>query len=798
MSETPCYHCGLPVTAGSDFVVTIDNQPREMCCPGCQAVAIAIRDGGLEQFYRFRSSLSIRPESEQRTALEAYDLPEVQTEVAHDIADDHRQISLLVSGITCAACAWLIEHHLEKIPGVLTAHVNVTTHRASIEWQPSAVKLSRILSAFEAIGYQARPVSDEQAEAARKKENRRFLQRLGIAGLAMMQAGMIAVGLYAGAFQGIDPQWQSYLRWVSLVIASPVVLFSAYPFFSSAWRNLKLRHLTMDVPVSLAIGLAFAASAWATWTGTGEVYFDSVAMFTFFLLLGRYLEMRVRHRNELSAAGLGQLLPPVATILQGDTEKSVPVKSLQPGNCIRVGVGDTIPCDGIIVNGESSIVEAVLTGEYLPVHRQEGESVSAGTINSEHPLVIEVTAIGSKTRLSAVLHLVDRAQAEKPAQVVLADRVAGYFVAGVLLVSALVGYFWWQHQPEHALWVVLSVLVVTCPCALSLATPAALAVASAELRKRGFLINRGQALETLSGVNHVVFDKTGTLTQSAMSIASVTPLGDYPQQQLIAIAAALEQDSRHPIAQAFADIAVTVPASNVKHSVAQGISGEINGQQWAIGRADFVARQFSYPAVEPPELEAGQVALLLASQEALQAWIVLQDQLRPSAEKSIAQIRQSAGVSLLSGDRAAAVEAMAHRVGIDHWQGAMSPADKLAELVKLQSTGKRVAMVGDGINDVPVLSGADVSIAMGDATDLARIHADSILLSGNLETLVSALHIARRTRRIIRQNLSWALLYNLSALPLAAAGWVPPWAAAIGMSASSLLVVINALRLGKR
>ena len=809
MNLQPCYHCGLPIAEGVQLTVLIDEQPRAMCCPGCQAVATAIRDGGLEQFYQFRSSLSQRPEDESLRAMQAYDLEEVQAEFVAVLGGDLREVAVQIQGITCAACAWLIEHHLQQIAGVESVRVNVTTHRAVIQWHPSAVRLSHVLQAFERIGYQARPVTDEQAEIIRRKENRRFLQRLGIAGLGMMQAGMIAIGLYAGAFHGMEEQWETYLRWVSLLIVTPVVCFSAYPFFRAAWRSVKYRHLTMDVPVSIAIGLAFSASVWATVTRSGEVYFDSVSMFTFFLLLGRYLEMRVRHRNELSAEGLGQLLPTVATRLEqdddgGEQELSVPVKSLRQGDRIRVAVGDTIPCDGCIVSGESAVVEAVLTGEYLPVHKVPGDEVSAGTINSEHPLTIDVSAVGAQTRLSAVLHLVERAQAQKPSQVFMADRVAGYFVAAVLLLSVAVGYWWWTHEPERALWVVLSVLVVTCPCALSLATPAALAVASGELRQRGFLITHGQTLETLAGVDHVVFDKTGTLTTGRMSIAGVRMLADTPEQMLLSVAAALEQDSRHPIAQAFEGVLKARGMQNTRHTVAQGVCGELKSElkrelkceRWAIGRADYVVKQLGLILPEDIDLPAGQTALLIASESGLQGWIVLQDELRTNAASAIAELKRNSGLSLLSGDRSTTVAGMAKTLGIESWRGDLSPDQKLAAVQNLQGRGHQVLMVGDGINDVPVLSGADVSVAMGGATDLARIHADSILLSGNLNMLTIAMDIARRTRTVIRQNLSWALMYNLAALPLAAMGWVPPWAAAIGMSASSLLVVVNALRLG--
>ena len=461
----------------------------------------------------------------QRISFAAYDLPEVQEEFVHTLENGHLQVELLVEGITCAACSWLIEHHLQRISGVSAVRVNVTTHRCWLSWDNSQVALSKLLIALLEIGYRSRPAGDEEIRALRKRENSRALQRLGVAGIGMMQAGMLAIALYAGAFEGIEQQWQQLLRWVSLVVATPVVLFAAAPFFQAAWRSLKSLHLVMDVPVSLAIGGAYLASVWATISGSGEVYFDSVSMFTFFLLVGRYLEMRVRHRNEQRMEGLGQLLPPVARRVDGDGEQSVPVKALQPQDFVKVGPGDIIPCDGLVVDGHSNVVEAVLTGEQSPVEKGRGDIVSAGTVNSENPLLIEVQAAGKNTRLSAILQLVARAQLEKPRQLALADRLAGYFVGFVLVVSAVVSWYWYQQAPEKALWVTLSVLVVTCPCALSLATPTALAVATHGLRQRGLLVSRGHVMDGLLKIKRVVFDKTGTLTTGQMSVVQ----GGVPQ-----------------------------------------------------------------------------------------------------------------------------------------------------------------------------------------------------------------------------------------------------------------------------
>lgn len=799
MTSTPCYHCGLPVPEGTDFTLEIKGQQRAMCCPGCLAVATAICDGGLERFYQYRTSNVSRPEEVRSDLLVAYDLPDVQCDYLEKLENGDNQIQLLIGGISCSACAWLIEKHLKKLPGISDVQVNVTSHRAMVSWDPGQLKLSQILGALLDIGYDPRPVTDEAVKALRQQENRRFLQRLGIAGLGMMQAGMIAVGLYAGAFQDIEPVWENYLRWISLIITLPVASFSAFPFYQAAWRSIRQWHLPMDVPVSLAILLAFTASCWATISRSGEVYFDSVAMFTFFLLLGRYLEMRVRHRNDMQAEALGQLLPVTTCRIEPDgSDCIVPVKALEVGDRIRVAAGDTIPCDGDIEAGVSSVVEAVLTGEQLPVSKTVGDNVSAGTINSENPLVVKVAAVGHHTRLSAILRLVEKARSEKPTQVALADRVAGYFVGAVLLIAVAVGAWWWQHQPEQALWVVLSVLVVTCPCALSLATPAAIAVATGELRRQGFLVSRGQVLEVLSTADELVFDKTGTLTLGNMSIAKVEALADQTEARVLSLAATLELGSRHPIARAFSGIETIADPSQVAQQVGAGISAVIQGVDYAIGQPQYVADKLGFKLPRLPDTTSGQIPLLLGEKARPLGWILLQDQVRTGAREAIAQLQQlNVGVTLLSGDRQQAVSDMATTLAVNAYRGAMTPRQKLSWVNDRQQQGHRVLMVGDGINDVPVLSGADASVALGDASDFARIHADSILLSGNLETLPVAIRLARRTRGVIRQNLIWALLYNLLALPLAACGYIPPWAAAIGMSLSSLIVVVNALRLGR-
>jgi len=766
-----------------------------MCCPGCQAVATAIVDGGLDRFYDYRSANAITPDTETADKLIHYDLPEVQADFVQTTAEGVASAELSVSGITCSACAWLIEHHLSRVAGVVSVSVNVSTHRCRISWASEEIKFSEILCRFEEIGYEARPAGDVEAEHKRQKESRTQLLRLGVAGLGMMQAGMVAIALYAGEYQGIDPHWQHILRWVSLLFASPVVLFSAKPFFSAALRSLKVRRLVMDVPVSLAILLAFAASVWGTVTNTGEVYFDSVSMFTFFLLLGRYLEMRVRHRNDSDSGNLSRLIPPVATRLLDNNDEVVPVKSLQPGDIVLVAGGETLPCDGEVVSGTSDVIEAILTGEEKPVTRRPGDMVSAGTLNVQNPLQLRVTATAAGTRLAAILSMVDEAQSVKPHRAAVADRLSGWFVAAVLVISAVVAVSWSFIDPSRAFWVMLSVLVVTCPCALSLATPAALTVATGELRKKGFLIRKPHVLETLGQLDHCIFDKTGTLTLGRMRITQVHPAQGYSSDQLLTVAAALERGSKHPIARAFKGLGYSLPQVKEHETlVGLGVTGVIDGARYALGKPELIAQTFSFLPQLP---ETGvNICLVLASRDGVMGWIQLDDGIRDGADETLADL-QNAGldVELLSGDRFEVVQAMASKLGISTWHGGVSPEDKLIRIQKLQKRGHRVLMVGDGINDVPVLSGADVSIAMGDAADFTRLHADSLLVSGNLTTIPEAIRLARKTSTIIKQNLGWALLYNLLAVPLAAMGYVPPWAAAIGMSTSSLIVVVNGLRL---
>jgi Cu2+-exporting ATPase len=789
-----CFHCGLPVPPEFDYQVSILGEPRPMCCHGCSAVAQAIVDGGLEGFYQHRSAPSRKAADlvpDELRQMELYDQQRLQQGFVQRDASELNSASLILEGITCAACVWLSEKHINALPGVVEFSVNYSTHRARVRWDPSQIQLSEILKAIGAIGYIAHPFDPGRQEAVFKRERGTALRRLAVAGIGAMQVMMLAVPLYGGA----DGDIMHFIRWVSLLIASVVVIYSARTFFQAALRDLRIGRVGMDVPVSLAIGAAYGASAWSTLTAGGEVYFDSVCMFTLFLLASRYLEMGSRHRAGQAAESLVKMLPATAVRLKGAVHEPVPVADLVKGDQLLVRPGETVPVDGVLLEGESSVDESLLTGESMPCPKAPGAALIGGSLNVESPMVMAVEKVGEDTVVSAIVRLLDRAQAEKPAIARLADQVAGWFVAVLLLLATLVALWWGMQAPERAFVITLSVLVVSCPCALSLATPAAVAAATGALTRQGLLITRGHALETLAKVSHVVFDKTGTLTRGRLRLQAVLPQADIQAGRALAIAAALEMRSEHPVARLLVMASEeTLGAEAVQAKPGHGVEGIVEGLRYRIGSAEYVAGLSGADFSDPGDAASTHIAL--GDERGLLAWFVLTDSLRTDAQQTLDALRDMGiGVSILSGDNEGAVLAVARSLQVDRYAARMRPEDKLARVRDLQQQGEVVLMVGDGVNDAPVLAAAQVSLAVGGGTQLAHASADMVLLSERLDNIVSGIHMARRTVRVIRQNIGWAITYNLAAIPLAAAGLVAPWMAAIGMSLSSLVVVVNALRL---
>ncbi|HHJ4199514.1 heavy metal translocating P-type ATPase [Aeromonas veronii] len=793
---TPCFHCGEPVPTNSGYSLEIKGIVRPMCCPGCQAVAETIMECGLASYYDHRTAPGTKGDlvPEELAALTHYDLAEVQQEFVTD-SGTLREIQLTVEGLTCAACAWLIERHLMTLGGLRYINVNTTTHRARIKWDPERLSLSDILKGFAQIGYRAYPFQTHQQEALYAKEVRSYMFRLALAGLGSMQVMMCAVALYMDLFISVEDEFMVYFKWISLLLSTPIMIYSAQPFYVGAWRSLKQGHLSMDVSVSLALIGAFVASMWATVFNIGEVYYDSITMFVFFLLLGRFLELRARRKASESSSNLARLVPIMATRIDDEGEHEVAAKTLQVGDRVRVLAGATLPADGIIVEGQASLNESMLTGEQLPLLKQRGDQLYAGTINTDAPLQIRVSHRIEESRIAQIMRLQDHALDDKPAIAQMADQLSRHFILVLLIIAAVVWTFWHFHQPDQAFWITLAVLVATCPCALSLATPTALTSATANLTRNGILLRRGHVLDVLTKANRIVMDKTGTLTTGEISLTGITALADVREDRCLVIARALEVQSEHPIARAFrlpaGSVEVLPSAREITPVIGHGITALVDGVRYRIGSARWLG-------LDPAQERGRGLAIYLADEQQVLARFNLEDTLRPDARALIAAFK-AAGLqtTVLTGDSSLQADEIAWELGVDELVKGVSPDGKLAYLKAREAQGDISIMVGDGINDAPVLAGAHASFAMAGGTDLAKNSADAILLADDLSRLLEARVLAMRTRKIIIENFAWSIGYNLLVLPLAACGWLPPYLAAAGMSLSSLIVVTNSMRLNR-
>ncbi|UCH41840.1 MAG: heavy metal translocating P-type ATPase [Gammaproteobacteria bacterium] len=802
-----CFHCGLPVPAGFDARVRIDGEERAMCCHGCQAVAEAIIAAGHENFYRVRTEPS--PSGQDLVPgflreAEVYDVPEIQSQFVHSPDAQTREASLILEGITCAACVWLNEQYIAGLPGVRDVHVNYATQRALVRWDDSRIRLSEILQAIQKIGYRALPYNPDQQQEAHRRQRRQQQRRLAIAGLFGMQVMMLSISLYAGAWSGMEHDFEQFFRWLNLGLTLPVLLYSAVPFFQAAWRDLKRLRVAMDLPVSLAIAVAFGSSAVATLRGQGEIYFDSVVMFVFFLSASRYFESMARQRCAASVEKLVQSMPLMTTLLASDDDagEAVAAARLAIGDQVLIRPGETVPADGEIESGQSDIDESLLSGESIPLARGPGDRLLGGSINVTNPLRMRVDAVGADTVMAEIQRTIERAQADKPPLARLADRVAAHFISIVLLIVTCVAAFWWWQEPSRWFEIALAVLIVSCPCALSLATPTAISAALGRMQGSGLLVKQAAALEKMNHVTHVVFDKTGTLTLGKPRLEKIVCDSAFEATQCLRLAASLELHSEHPLARALVREAGDIEAGDVTqiaNVAGGGLSARIDGQQYFIGSSDFIAA--SSEARIPSDWLDGiaddaVTAVVLARADCAMAMFTFADRLRDDAHALIDRLRQMGkSIVLMTGDRLASAARVADATGISDYRAQMSPQEKMQAVQALQADGACVLMVGDGINDAPVLSNADVSIAMGGASSLAKTSADIVLIANQLQAVAAAIDMSARTQSIIRQNMAWALMYNFGAIPAAAMGLVAPWLAAIGMSVSSLIVVLNAMRL---
>lgn len=697
-----------------------------------------------------------------------------------------------VSGIHCGACAGLIETALLKLPGVQAASVNPAAARLALRWQPAQAALADVLAALQAAGYGATPDVAASARALRRQERRQALWRLFVAAFLMMQVMMLATPAYVAGPGELTPDIDRLLRWASWVLTLPVMAFSAGPFFRGAWRQLRAGRLGMDVPVALGIAVTFVASTGALFDPGGllghEVYFDSLTMFVALLLLARWFELGARHRAAESLEAVAGALPASAERLRDDgSAERVAPEALRVGDRIRVVAGEAFAADGQVLQGQGWANEALLTGESAPVAKAAGDAVVAGSVNLDGPLVVAVQRVGADTTAQGIVRLMQQAQSQRPLLPGILEHVATGFTAVVLLLALGAGLAWWWVDPSRAVAVAVAVLIVTCPCALTLAAPAAWLTASGTLARRGLLLTDLSALERLCAVDTVVFDKTGTLSEDRLQLRRHWSRG-ADADALLDVARSLAALSRHPHARALVDGRAAGDWADVRELPGRGVEArDASGRLWRLGAPGWVS--------ERPD-PAARLAFGCEGRDGVVLWLDLAESPRADAAEAVAALRaRGLRVKLLSGDQPDAVARMAATLDIVHWQAAATPASKLAAVREWQAAGERVLMVGDGINDAPVLAAADVRIAMGQGAMLARGAADALLVSERLMALPQALALARRTRRVLRQNLAWAAAYNLACVPLALVGLLPPLAAGVGMAASSLFVVLNAQRL---
>ncbi len=792
-----CFHCLQPLPADGGYTIRLLDRDYAVCCYGCQAVAQTIADQGLLHFYQFRDNrnplnVPLVPEELQR--FDAYDDERLQQQFTRDNANNgSRETSLSLEGMTCSACAWLIEKHLAPLPGIDQVAVNASSERVTIAWQPDQTKLSTILKHIAELGYRALPFQSASQEQDFKKRRRYFVTRLGVAGLATMQVMMIAIGLYFGMVSDLDDSLRQFLWWISLLLATPVLLFSAQPFYLSALRSIQAQRPNMDVPVSLALLSTYIASAYATITNQGEVYFESVCMFTFFLLLGRYLELLARQRAVSAASNLIKLLPAVAQRKNQDGQlEHVAVADLQLDDVVVVAAGATVPADGKLMQQTAYVNEALMTGESRAVAKQVGDQILAGSVNQQQLMTLQVTATQQDTVLASIVALQDIALSRKPKWVENAERLAQSFVKQVLIMALLTFLIWTWVDPSEAFWVTIAVLVATCPCALALAAPTAVTGAIHNLNKQGVIVRNADVLTRMESIKTIFVDKTGTLTNGEFRLLNhYQHATELSIDVLWSLVQTLERYSQHPLAQPLQQLTTTsVAIDHVEVQPSFGVSGQWQQQQLRIGSLAWVRQWHSQ---FQPQIASANV--FLASETGILLELQVGDQLRNGAAETVAALQQlGLTVVMLTGDRAELAAPIAAQLGITDVHAQCLPADKLALLAERQLQHP-VMMIGDGMNDGPVLAQADISVSFAQASDLARSAADAVLLRNQFSAVLPFYQTALRSQMIMRQNVRWALVYNIAILPVAMLGFITPYIAALGMSASSLLVLLNSLRL---
>lgn len=820
-AESACFHCGLNLPITGTIKANIQGHGRSFCCNGCAQVCEIIHNSGLDSFYKHAPSSRQWSTPEQAPEdAKIFDNPELQADFVRQRPDGTYQADLLLEGIHCPACVWLIEHTLRQLDAISYAEVSYTRHRLRVRWFSEKIKLSEIIMAIGHIGYQAIPYEEDLEQKASKERRQDLLFRMAFAGFVFANVMTAAVCLYGGDFFGIEQKWRAIFQWYSFVLTFAGIAYSGRSFFSSAWSAVRQRRLNMDVPISIGISVSFIWSSIVTISPVqgyeDHVYFDSISMFVFLILVGRFLESSARDSASSATRHLLALLPRSARFLNNKGEEElVPLRSVQQGDLLRIKPGDRIPVDADVVSGHSEVDEAIISGESKPVTKSAGAQVIGGTLNMSGQLSIKATHIGHDSVLSQIIELVDQAQNSKVDVQNLADRIVPWFVLIVLCLASITFLFWFSYADlPFAIMSAVTVLIITCPCALGLATPMAITIGAGLGGKLGVLIKRGSALEQLLNVDHIVFDKTGTLTQGKIHVSHYHAMVE-DVEALWAKVRVLEQASEHPLAQAIDNALSRIEPSthmfNFNSVAGRGVHAEFDKQVIHIGSLGWLAslgitldqdieKQFKQ------EESKGATIVAVFDHNTLLAWFSLSDELRPEAPAILQSIQQKGiALSLLTGDRQGSALAIAEKLLPTSTTllpplrvfAEVMPNEKADKIAQLQGQGFTVAMVGDGVNDAPALTQANVGIAMGQATDISAQAADVVLLGG-LDRLPIAMTLSKQTMRTIKQNLSISLGYNILVVPLAMAGMVHPLLAAIAMPVSSLLVIGNALLIHKR
>lgn len=792
-----CFHCGLEINPLINYSLLINNEVNFFCCKGCFAVTNFIIDNNFGDYYSHRTGFNKTIDLESSDKNYIYDDTVYQSKFLKK-KDDFEYVVLALDGITCAACTWLIEYHVKKINGVKNIFVNLGTSRAHITFNLNAVRLSFLINEINKLGYKAYPYSYKKVENLNNIEYKKSLKKLIVAGLGMSQVMMLSASLYVGEGKDLHYIYWNFIRWINFIITTPVIFYSSYDIFFSAFNNLKSRFFGMDFTVSLSLVLAYFASILNLLNKVGDVYFDSICMFVFFLLVGRFLEMRARHHSNNIIYSLQELTSGSSNIVLNGEVKPVLTENICVNDVLLVKIGETIPVDAEIIDGFSYVDESMLTGESIPIYKSNGDYLVGGSINLSNSIIIKAIKKSCDSTINSIINLLEETFNSKPKFFVLSDYIANFFILCVIFLTILASFLWFVFSDVNILNIALSMLVITCPCALSLAVPVALTSSMNFFIKNGFLITKNNVLEVMNNITDVVFDKTGTLTLNKFVLEKVKLNTALSLDFVISIAKLLEKNSNHPIASAFNKINFCSDQNFLitfaKNYDGMGVEGVINNVTYRLGKPDFIKNWVNNYV----DLDYTGVYVVLANKSLILAWFKMSNPVRKNVDKCVLDLKKNnIKLHILSGDTFYNVACVSQKTGINIFKSNVSFNDKVEYIKQIQTNGGVVMMIGDGVNDALALNSSNISVSMGSGIDLAKISSDAILLNNDLLVLSKVFNHCKKLKIIIKQNIFWAICYNISGLFLASFNLISPYYAALGMSVSSLFVVLNSLRLSK-